>query len=155
MTARPAIIRQQERLVLLSAALAVAIALWPCGGATALAASEAKSLVWIPVSEFVGMLITIAVVIAVGVFLRVRMARAARQLADEPILDTPLEEDEAIIDTAIEETEVPPVAFRCPLCRRGLKAKAELAGKKVKCRQCGKPVLVPINLTARNGHIVR
>jgi len=119
-----------------------------------LAASDPKSLVWIPVSEFVGMLITLAVVIAIGVWLRVRENRAAKRLADEPVLDTPIEEEEPIIDTAIEEPQAPPpVAFHCPLCRRGLKAKAELAGKKVKCRQCGKAVLVPAGLAARNGHI--
>lgn len=54
-----------------------------------LAAADPKSLAWIPAYEFVGMLLTLAVVIAVGVWVRVRAAHAARQLADEPILDTP------------------------------------------------------------------
>ncbi len=36
-----------------------------------------------------------------------------------------------------------PVSFTCPGCGHGLKVKAELAGKKGKCPQCGKAVLVP------------
>jgi serine/threonine protein kinase len=35
------------------------------------------------------------------------------------------------------------VSFPCPGCGKALKAKAELAGKKVKCRHCGQPVVVP------------
>jgi RNA polymerase sigma-70 factor (ECF subfamily) len=35
------------------------------------------------------------------------------------------------------------VSFPCPGCGKPLKAKAALAGKKVKCPQCGRPVLVP------------
>lgn len=168
MTNKPTILRKEKKLVLLlSATLAVGMALWSCGEANAqppaprvmppLAASDHKSLVWIPVSEFVGMVLTLAVVIAIGVWLRVHQGRAAKQAADEPILDTPIEEDdEPILDTTIEEPEVPPpVTFRCPACRRGLKARADLAGKKVKCRQCGKPVLVPISRVARNGHIIK
>ena len=34
------------------------------------------------------------------------------------------------------------ISFSCT-CGKNLKAKAELAGKKVKCSQCGKAVLVP------------
>jgi eukaryotic-like serine/threonine-protein kinase len=36
-----------------------------------------------------------------------------------------------------------PIAFACSACGKSLKARAELAGKKVKCLQCDKPVLVP------------
>jgi DNA-directed RNA polymerase subunit RPC12/RpoP len=38
---------------------------------------------------------------------------------------------------------VPPVSFLCSTCGKRLKAKVELAGKKVKCSQCGKAALVP------------
>ena len=34
------------------------------------------------------------------------------------------------------------VSIACPDCGKKLKVKAELAGKKVKCGQCGKAVLV-------------
>jgi serine/threonine protein kinase len=36
-----------------------------------------------------------------------------------------------------------PLSFVCPGCGKKLKVKAELAGKKVKCPQCGKPAQVP------------
>ena len=35
------------------------------------------------------------------------------------------------------------ITFNCPHCQRPLKVKDELAGKKVKCPGCGKPVAVP------------
>ncbi len=35
------------------------------------------------------------------------------------------------------------VSFPCSECGKGLKAKVELAGKKVKCSGCGKAVRVP------------
>ena len=41
------------------------------------------------------------------------------------------------------EAPLPPLAFACSTCGKMLKAKAELAGKKVKCSQCGQPVPVP------------
>jgi hypothetical protein len=40
-------------------------------------------------------------------------------------------------------TEAPRVALRCSACERKLKVKAELAGKKVKCPQCGAAIPVP------------
>jgi predicted RNA-binding Zn-ribbon protein involved in translation (DUF1610 family) len=39
-------------------------------------------------------------------------------------------------------TSAPILFFACISCGKNLKVKAELAGKKVKCPQCGKPVLV-------------
>jgi hypothetical protein len=36
-----------------------------------------------------------------------------------------------------------PLAFKCPRCGKGLRARAELAGKKFKCPGCGQPVGVP------------
>jgi hypothetical protein len=36
-----------------------------------------------------------------------------------------------------------PLLIRCPACDKALKVKEELAGKKVKCPGCGKPVPVP------------
>jgi hypothetical protein len=35
------------------------------------------------------------------------------------------------------------VSFACASCGKTLKARSQLAGKKVKCTQCAKPVLVP------------
>jgi len=36
-----------------------------------------------------------------------------------------------------------PISFECPRCDRKLKARLELAGKKLKCPQCGNRVIVP------------
>jgi hypothetical protein len=39
--------------------------------------------------------------------------------------------------------EAPPVAFPCPGCGNNLRARAELAGKRVKCPRCARAVRVP------------
>jgi predicted Zn finger-like uncharacterized protein len=36
-----------------------------------------------------------------------------------------------------------PLSIRCPGCKTTLRVRPELAGKKVKCPKCGKPVPVP------------
>ncbi len=41
------------------------------------------------------------------------------------------------------ETAPGPIAFQCPGCGKKLKTKAELAGKKIKCPECGNAVVVP------------
>ena len=35
------------------------------------------------------------------------------------------------------------IHLQCPACTKALKLKDELAGKKLKCPSCGKPVAVP------------
>ena len=103
-----------------------------------------KSLSWIPISEIVGLVLTVTLVFGLGVWMRVRQGRAGHVQQEEAVIDTPYEEEEPIIDEAIEEEEPPPpITFRCAACKKGLKVRAELAGKKVKCRQCGKIVQVP------------
>jgi serine/threonine-protein kinase len=42
----------------------------------------------------------------------------------------------------------PPISFPCPGCGKKLKAKADLAGKKVKCSHCGKAGVVPALLAS-------
>jgi hypothetical protein len=44
-----------------------------------------------------------------------------------------------------------PVAMACPGCGKTLQARPELAGKKVKCPQCGKAVLVPGHTLDKTG----
>ena len=44
-----------------------------------------------------------------------------------------------------------PVTFACPACRKNLKVRAELIGKKVKCPQCGQANILPGNQKA-TGH---
>jgi hypothetical protein len=41
------------------------------------------------------------------------------------------------------EAVEPPIGFACAACGKHLKSKPELAGKKIKCPQCGQAVLVP------------
>ncbi len=41
------------------------------------------------------------------------------------------------------EKEAAPIAFRCSRCAKGLKTRAELTGKKIKCPGCGQSVRVP------------
>jgi hypothetical protein len=36
-----------------------------------------------------------------------------------------------------------PISIQCPTCRKKLKARDDLAGKRVKCPGCGQPVLIP------------
>jgi DNA-directed RNA polymerase subunit RPC12/RpoP len=44
-----------------------------------------------------------------------------------------------------------PVSFSCSACGKGLRATAELAGKKVKCTQCGEAALVPEPTPTQSG----
>ncbi len=90
-----------------------------------------RSLLWIPISEMVGMVLTLALVISLWVWFRVR--RGAANVPDE----------EPILDTAIEDNVPPPIIFRCSVCQKRLKARADLGGKRVRCSQCGQPVRVP------------
>jgi serine/threonine protein kinase len=69
--------------------------------------------------------------VVVGVWLAVRRNRGAAQDAD--LEECPQTEPDVSAS----------VAFSCPGCDRQLKARAELAAKKVKCPQCGKAVRVP------------
>jgi hypothetical protein len=49
----------------------------------------------------------------------------------------------AVANTPADAAVATRVAFRCSACGRNLKARSELAGKKVKCPHCGQPALVP------------
>jgi hypothetical protein len=44
---------------------------------------------------------------------------------------------------AIDTARAPTVSFPCPACRKNIKARAIVAGKKARCPQCGKTILVP------------
>jgi hypothetical protein len=92
-----------------------------------------KSLVWIPIAELVGMVLILTIVISLRVWCRVHQGRAAIVPAEEPILDVAIE----------DELPPPPITFRCSVCKKGLRVKADLVGKKVKCSRCGQAVRVP------------
>jgi serine/threonine protein kinase/DNA-directed RNA polymerase subunit RPC12/RpoP len=85
------------------------------------------------VAVFVGVGISLALMITLGVWLFKRQGDRVETLpAQDSIQDQP----------ANSEAVAPPVSFSCSGCGKHLKAKAELAGKKVKCSRCGKAVLV-------------
>jgi DNA-directed RNA polymerase subunit RPC12/RpoP len=84
--------------------------------------------------ELLGLAFTLTMVSALGVWLYLRQNRRLETMpAHAPVQDTKEGKSAAI---------VPVIAFACASCGKSLKAKAELAGKKVKCTQCGKAVLV-------------
>jgi serine/threonine-protein kinase len=82
-------------------------------------APEARSKPWLTVAALV-LLILLLSLLGVGLAQRRRAARAPA---------------------------VPPVSCACPGCGAALKARAALAGKRVKCPRCGLPVAVPERAT--------
>ena len=49
----------------------------------------------------------------------------------------------AILVVGYRRRRAPAVAFACAGCGKQLKSKAEMAGKKIKCPQCGSVAVVP------------
>jgi hypothetical protein len=90
-------------------------------GATTAQPSEGKSRML--AVEIVGGLLLLSLVCVLGVFLLLRQRRG------------PVEEPTQI--------KPAPLSFPCPRCGKALRAKAELAGRKVKCWQCAAAVQVP------------
>jgi hypothetical protein len=84
-------------------------------GTTAPAQAESKS--WLLPIELVGLALGLTLAAGLGVWFYRRQNRGAK--------------------------ESPAVVFFSCFCGKQLKAKAELAGKKVKCTQCGQAALVP------------
>jgi serine/threonine protein kinase len=74
-----------------------------------------------------------ALALALGVGIAVARARAARKAPALPAVERPPE----------PETAAPFVAVSCPGCGKTLRAKPQLAGKRVKCPGCGHAVLLP------------
>jgi serine/threonine protein kinase len=106
----------------------------PAASATVPSLSGGKEgLVW--VLTF-GLLITLALAV-VGLYLR-RRHRARLGLAPMP---TPAEPAKPALAAAT-------ISMPCPGCGKNLRARAEFAGKKCKCPQCGQAVLVPATPSA-------
>jgi hypothetical protein len=76
-------------------------------------------------------LLGLVVTLSLAVWLYVRQGRRA---AEAPV--------PASVPVQQARTEAAPVVFTCPGCGKGLKARAALAGKKVKCPRCGTAALV-------------
>ena len=83
--------------------------------------------------EVIGLVFFLAFVGTLGTWLYLRQGGRSVLPAHATIRDTPAELAAA----------PSPISFHCGSCGKHLKAKAELAGKKVKCSECGQPVLVP------------
>jgi DNA-directed RNA polymerase subunit RPC12/RpoP len=87
---------------------------------------------WLVVT-LLGAGMTITLVLALAAWFFVRQRRAAK---------TPARAN--VVDEEVVAEEVPAfISFACSVCGKSLKAKVEMTGKKVKCSQCGKAVLVP------------
>jgi DNA-directed RNA polymerase subunit RPC12/RpoP len=84
---------------------------------------------WLAVLLLVGLAFILLPALALGAWLYLRQR-----------LDPP---DPSPSAAAKDQPASSSVSLACPDCGKKLKAKAEMAGKKVKCSQCGKAVLVP------------
>jgi serine/threonine protein kinase len=73
---------------------------------------------WLAAGGLAGLLLTLALLIPLGAWVRARRSSGPGATA-------------------------PPVLFRCPDCGKNLRIKAESAGKQARCPQCGKAVEVP------------
>ena len=79
---------------------------------------------------FIGLVITLTVGLGLWFYLRRRLQE---ELAEAP--DAPPKPSRDKAPT--------PTTFQCSGCKKKLRVKAGLAGKKIKCPQCGIAVLVP------------
>ena len=89
-----------------------------------------RSNLWLILAGVVGVFL-VALIAGGGILLMVMKRRPA------PSSEEPLEADEEVIEPAA------PILVACPGCKKRLKVKAALAGKKLKCPGCGKAVAVP------------
>jgi hypothetical protein len=85
-------------------------------------AEQTGGLNWLLALELLGLLLCLAVACSLGVWLYRRQAAATR--------------------TSPSNTTPAIASFQC-VCGKKLNVKADLAGKKVKCSQCGQAILVP------------
>src|SRR5262249_24533432 len=110
-----------------------AIRLWDVSALSAAPAPPPKSAVkgWVAAA---GLLWLVLALSGFGVWCYVRLGRrAATATAPAPVPEPPARADSAPA----------PLAVQCAGCGQKLKARAELAGKKVKCPKCGQAVFVP------------
>jgi hypothetical protein len=94
---------------------------------------------WFGAGLIIGLVLVLSV--ALGVWCYVRLSHAGDTLpVAEPVPDEPPPAPTA-----------PPVCFPCSGCGKKLKAAAALAGRKVKCPQCGERAVVPAIQTGQPG----
>jgi Protein of unknown function (DUF1583) len=98
----------------------------------ALQERKAGSSVWMTLAIAFATFMLIALLVSALLF-----ASRRRRTAAVPV-STPLKEQQDLLATPSAS-----LSFPCCGCGKSLKARADLAGKKVKCRDCGKTTLVP------------
>jgi serine/threonine protein kinase len=101
------------------------------------APAGAPARAWLAALEGLGLLLTLAAAVVLGLWLR-RRGRAAKAPGCPA-------EDEPAAATAF--------LFPCPGCRKNLRARPELVGRKVKCPECGQAGVVPPPRTDQGGRI--
>jgi DNA-directed RNA polymerase subunit RPC12/RpoP len=84
---------------------------------------------WLGAALVLGLVLALG---ALGLWLLARRGRPGQMPAPAPVADSPADPEKA----------APGISFGCSGCGKRLKARAEMAGKKVKCPQCGQAVLV-------------
>ena len=99
---------------------------------------------WLVIAKLLGLVVACALVLALGGWLYRR--HSGRQETGPNRAD--------VTDPATgKKAAAPPISFSCAACGKNLRGKAALAGKKVKCSQCGKAVLVPLTKANKVGRI--
>jgi len=94
---------------------------------------------------------SLALMLALGVVIAVVRGRAAGKMPAPPAVGiggSPVPLGGGTGEPPVPTVAAPFVVFPCSSCGKGLKAKAELAGKKLKCPKCGQAALVPRTETA-------
>jgi hypothetical protein len=95
-------------------------------------APKTEGSTWVLVAEVLGLLFLLALV-AAGAWWLYTLHRRRAAVLPSPL---PAVEDAPVVHV---------VSFPCPECGKNLRAKSELAGRKVKCTQCACAVVVPAN----------
>jgi hypothetical protein len=92
------------------------------------------------------LIVALMIVLPLGLWLGVRLRRGGKTATAAPAADG---SPATAAPAPVENNETNPegtasiLSFPCPGCGKGLKTRSELAGKKVRCRHCGKVVQVP------------
>jgi Protein of unknown function (DUF1583) len=98
----------------------------PSQAAVENSAEEPPARSWLMAALMIGAVVVVVLVVVVGAGLYLRRRHAAQvHVENQP---------------AVSETPGAPIAVTCAGCGKKLKVKGELAGKKIKCPQCGMPL---------------
>jgi serine/threonine protein kinase len=95
------------------------------------AAPQAAGKGWLAAAGVLGVVLAVSFVGA-ALYAR-RRGRPARKVPEAPAPD----------GAAVPGSAAPPGAFVCPGCGKKIRVRADFAGKKGKCPQCGQPVSIP------------